>query len=245
MTAGQWIGQWLGQWFGSGEEAPAVAMSGQAALSVGATANASARGALSGQASIALASTGTLSQGGVSPAWATGTAGLSFGATGTLTASTPAATGQFWADGFWSAGFWSDGFWGVLDKPYNGLLCHQQAFVRTLLGRTYVTTTVEYIVAHAQRFNLSVRDSVEAIKLLTTLSDLYVMPEVKRDVLEEKSHSARKEGVDSHIFALTRTNDLNIICSHDYRVLVTRCKQHQFFVNTRKTTCFVVEYDKL
>lgn len=154
-------------------------------------------------------------------------------------------TGQFWADGFWSAGFWADGFWGVLDKPYNGLLCHQQAFVRTLLGRTYVTTTVEYIVAHAQRFNLSVRDSVEAIKLLTTLSDLYVMPEVKRDVLEEKSHSVRKEGVDSHIFALTRTNDLNIICSHDYRVLVTRCKQHQVFVNTRKTTCFVVEYDKL
>ena len=166
---------------------------------------------------------------------------------GGVEVSDPVATGDypFFSAGFFYAGFFSAGFWGVLEQPYNRLSCHQQVFVRTLLERIYVTTTVEYIVAHAQHFDLSVRASVDAMKVLTKSSNLHVMPEVKREAWKENVRSARKDEVNPHIFALTRANDFNIASSQDHKMFITHPRSPQVFVNTGKMTYFVIESDKL
>ena len=175
MTLGQWVGSWFGNWFGSGEEAPAGSMSGQATLTLGATANASARGALVGQASITMTLTGDLISGAVTPAWAEGTASVSLTAQATASTVTAGNT-QFWSDGFWSAGFWSEGFWGDASSA--------------VVHPPYVET--EYVVSRAAR--LAVRTSVDAVRLLTKVDGASVLGRVQRiDLFERPKLEARRE----------------------------------------------------
>lgn len=216
-----WLGTWLGSWFGSGDPAPA--------------------GAMSGQASIALASTGTLSQGGVSPAWATGTAGLSFGATGTLTASTPAATGQFWAAGFWSAGFWADGFWGVFEQPFPTLSLGRQHYVFTELSRVFTRSAVDQIIAYAQDERISVRDAIAGLSIKLADADCYVKPDIRRaGGTLPKAPVARQEKREPPLAvllketALTVTLEANEVVVQDVEAaVVVRQEQERFTV--RKT----------
>ena len=175
MTLGQWVGSWFGNWFGSGEEAPAGSMSGQATLTLGVTANASARGALVGQASIAMTLTGDLISGAVTPAWAEGAASISLAAQATASTVTAGNT-QFWAEGFWADGFWSEGFWGDASSA--------------VVHPPYVET--EYVVSRAAR--LAVRTSVDAVRLLTKVDGASVLGRVQRiDLFERPKLEARRE----------------------------------------------------
>ena len=218
-----WLGHWIGSWFGSGTPAPTGSMTGSATVQVFAAGTVTARASLSGSATASITSVGTLSA-----------------------VSTPVVTGQFWADGFWAAGFWSDGFWGLLEQPYNTLSYKHQIFVRTLLESIYVETTVDYIVAHAEHFDLSVRDSVEALKVLTRVDDLRILPAVKREVKEEPvKRVVRHKKVDPLVFVQQRTSDLNVMIARDSELFVEPCETLQIIVNTGKSAAFVVESDKL
>ena len=74
-------------------------------------------------------------------------------------------TGQFWADGFWSAGFWAYGFWGVVTQSYVDLTHAERVYVRTLLHKAYVESSVAQIVVRAEQFNVSVLEAIEQLRI--------------------------------------------------------------------------------
>lgn len=247
MTLGQWVGQWFGEWFGSGEPAPEGSLSGTATVGLTCTGPATAVGHLTGGAVITIASAGELSS--ATSGSLSGVATITLSTTGAITsANTRPSTSEypFFSAGFWSAGFFSDGFWDPLDQPYNTLSYRHQVFVRTLLELTYVETTVDYVVAHAECFALSVRDSVEALKVLTKVADLRVLPAVKREAKKERPKSAaQRKKVAPRVFVQPRQNDVNVIVPQESALVVERQEAQQIVVNTGKSTRFVVESDKL
>ena len=166
MTIGQWVGQWFGEWFGSGEPAPAGAMSGAATITLSTAGSATGKGALVGSASVAIDFNGSLTA--AASGAMSGAATLVVGATGALSGtSIPVTTSDypFFSKGFWSAGFFSAGFWGVASQPYVDLTHAERLYVRTLLDRAYVESSVAQIVVRAEQFNISVLEAIEQLRV--------------------------------------------------------------------------------
>ena len=166
MTIGQWVGQWFGEWFGSGELAPAGSMSGSATLALSTVGSVTGKGILEGTASVTLHSSGELSA--AANGSLSGTAVLSMSVTGILSStSTPVTTSDypFFSAGFFSAGFFSEGFWGVASQPYVDLTHAERVYVRTLLHKAYVESSVAQIVVRAEQFNISVIEAIEQLRV--------------------------------------------------------------------------------
>ena len=144
MTIGQWFGQWFGEWFGSGEPAPEGSLSGTTTVGLTCTGAAAAIGHLTGGAVITLSTTGAITSASTQPA----------------TSDYP-----FFSAGFFSAGFFSAGFWGVASQPYVDLTHAERVYVRTLLHKAYVESSVAQIVVRAERFDISVLEAIEQLRV--------------------------------------------------------------------------------
>ena len=79
----------------------------------------------------------------------------------------PVITGDypFFSPGFFSAGFFSEGFWGVASQPYVDLTHAERVYVRTLLCKAYVESSVAQIVVHAEQFDISVLEAIEQLRV--------------------------------------------------------------------------------
>ena len=225
MTLGQWVGDWLGNWFGSGEPAPAGAMSGTATVSISGAATPGASGAMGGTAAIALSSAGSLTGATVTP---------------------PAGDTEFWSSGFWATGFWSDGFWGLLDQPYPSLTPGQRLYVLTRLAEVYVSTDVEQIVAHAEKCNVSVMQSIDTLRMLTKTPELSIKPTISRRASDKVTRSSiKREKPVVQPWVMQIENAVRAMTTSETAVVRSGVNETYVIVNTRENSVFVVESDEL
>ena len=111
-------------------------------------------------------------------------------------ATTPVVPGgdtQFWASGFWSAGFFSAGFWGVASQPYVDLTHAERVYVRTLLYKAYVESSVAQIVVHAEQFDISVLEAIEQLRVTLKLKQDRVLTIFDEVVYLSKLAEVRNE----------------------------------------------------
>ena len=68
------------------------------------------------------------------------------------------AWGKSWGKSWGSA-------WGALTQPYVDLTHAERVYVRTLLHKAYVESSVAQIVVHAEQFNISVLEAIEQLRV--------------------------------------------------------------------------------
>lgn len=245
MTIGQWVGQWFGEWFGSGEPAPAGAMSGAATITLSTAGSATGKGALVGSASVTLNSSGELTVD--ASGMMSGVATLGVGATGALSStSTPVGTGDypFFSAGFWSDSFFSAGFWGVASQPYVDLTHAERVYVRTLLYKAYVESSVAQIVVHAEQFDISVLEAIEQLRVKLKLKHdrvLTIFDEVtyiskRAEVRNEKQGDSAYVMLKNESFAVrTLRNEEVALFSKEQRLSAKTVFYEEFVASNRQT----------
>ena len=128
-------------------------------------------GSMVGSATLSLGATGTLSAAASSNM--AGTASFSLISTGTLTAYSPPIVTTVFQDawgGAWGMA-WGDA-WGLttalLETPYNDLSFKDQVFVRSALLSVYAQSVADRVVVCAMLNRLSILDAVAAVTVRQT-----------------------------------------------------------------------------
>lgn len=254
MTLGQWVGQWFGEWFGSGEPAPEGSLSGTATVGLTCTGPATAIGHLTGGAVITIASAGDLSS--ATSGSLSGVATITLSTTGAITsANTRPSTSEypFFSACFWSAGFFSAGFWGVASQPYVDLTHAERVYVRTLLHKAYVESSVAQIVVHAEQFDISVLEAIEQLRVKLKLKHdrvLTIFDEVtyiskRAEVRNEKQGDSAYVMLKNESFAVrTLRNEEVALFSKEQSLSAKTVFCEESVVSNRQTPAQVFTHDE-
>ena len=185
-----------------------------------------------------------------------GAATLVVGATGALSGtSIPVTTSdyQLFSKGFWSAGFFSDGFWGVATQPYVDLTHAEQVYVRTLLHKAYVESSVAQIVVHAEQFDISVLEAIEQLRVKLKLKHdrvLTIFDEVtyiskRAEVRNEKQDNAAYVLLENESFAVrTLRSEEVALFSKEQSLSAKTVFYEESVVSNRQTTTQVFTHDE-
>ena len=151
----------------------------------------------------------------------------------------------FFSKWFFSAGFFSDGFWGVATQPYVDLTHAERLYVRTLLDRAYVESSVAQIVIHAEKFNISVIEAIEQLRVKLKLKHdrvLTIFDEVtyiskRAEVRNEKQGDAAYVMLKNESFAVrTLRNEDVALFSKEQSLSAKTVFCEELVVSNRKTT---------
>ena len=185
-----------------------------------------------------------------------GAATLVVGATGALSGtSIPVTTSDypFFSKGFWSAEFFSDGFWGVASQPYVDLTHAERVYVRTLLHKAYVESSVAQIVVHAEQFDISVLEAIEQLRVKLKLKHdrvLTIFDEVtyiskRAEVRNEKQGDSAYVMLKNESFAVrTLRNEEVALFSKEQSLSAKTVFCEESVVSNRQTTTQVFTHDE-
>ena len=172
----------------------------------------------------------------------------------TITPKTPGFSDYpFFSKGFWSAGFFSAGFWGVASQPYVDLTHAERVYVRTLLHKAYVEASVAQIVIHAEKFNVSVLEAIEQLRVKLKLKHdrvLTIFDEVTHlsklaEVRNEKQDNAAYVLLENEPFSVrTLSNEEMALFSKEQSLSAKTVFCEESVVSNRQTTTQVFTHDE-